>query len=249
MPPKAKTRVPEGAEALRQRAGGTARSIGSRSGKAALGATVKTPVGDAPVLPLLLIGLGAYFMWFAVKYWRDQSVHWPSDPVKSVLQGHGLPAHTEAATVAAELGQAIATAQAEAPGPSAGAGGTPALPASGAYSASQLESIWKLAGGSPAKASFAAGVALAESGGRPKITSPNPDGGTNVGLWQLDTKGKGAGHTVAQLQNPSTNAVVTVAATGNGTDWSAWSDPFIAAHGISGDIGTSNKPGPSGFLP
>lgn len=213
------------------------------------GGKLKTPAGDAPVLPLLLIGLGGYFAWFAVKYFRDQSVHWPSDPVKSVLQGHGLPAHTESATVAAQLSQAIQTAQAEAPGPSSGAGGAPALPSSGRYSASQLESIWKLAGGNPAKAAFAAGVAGAESGGDPKATSPNPDGGTNVGLWQLDTKGKGTGHTVAQLQNPSTNAVVTVAATSNGTDWSAWADPFISAHGTSGNIGTNNSPGPSGVLP
>jgi hypothetical protein len=184
------------------------------------GGKVRTPAGDAPVLPLLLLGLGAYLMWFAVKYFRDANVHWPSDPVKSVLQGKGLPVHTETATVTEELSQAISTAQAAAP--AAAAGGTPALPASGEYSHSQLETIWKLAGGNPAKADLAAAIAQAESAGQPKSTSPNPDGGTNVGLWQLDTKGKGTGHTIAQLQNPATNARVTVAASSNGADWSAW---------------------------
>jgi len=174
---------------------------------------------DSPVLPLLLMAAGGYLMWFAVKYWRDADVHWPSDPVKSVLQGHGLPARTPVPSVAAELAAAIQTAQAAGGAP---AGGAPALPGTGEYTHSQLETIWKLAGGNPAKADLAAAIAQAESGGQPKVTSPNPDGGTNVGLWQLDTKGKGTGHTVAQLQNPATNAKVTVAASSNGADWSAW---------------------------
>lgn len=54
----------------------------------------------------------------------------------------------------------------------------------------------------------AVAVALAESSGDPNVTSANPDGGTNVGLWQLDTKGVGAGYTVRQLQDPLTNASV-----------------------------------------
>jgi hypothetical protein len=44
----------------------------------------------------------------------------------------------------------------------------------------------------------------------------------NVGLWQLDTKGKGAGHSVAELQDPATNARLAVLGSANGTDWSAW---------------------------
>lgn len=56
------------------------------------GPTVDTPLGDAPVIPLLLAGFGAYLLWFGVKYWRGQGpAVWPSYPIKSVLQGHGLP--------------------------------------------------------------------------------------------------------------------------------------------------------------
>jgi len=68
----------------------------------------------------------------------------------------------------------------------------------------------------------AAAVAMQESSGRTGVTSPNPDGGTNVGLWQLDTKGVGAGHTVEQLQDPATNARITIMGSANGTNWSHW---------------------------
>lgn len=89
-----------------------------------------------------------------------------------------------------------------------------------------LMALWISAGGSPSKANNAACHAIQESGGRPLVTSPNPDGGTNVGLWQLDTPGgKGAGYSIAQLQNPYTNARVAVKGSSNGTDWSAWATP------------------------
>ena len=90
------------------------------------------------------------------------------------------------------------------------------------YSYAQLEGLWINAGGSKATAPIAAAIAEAESSGQPGITSGNPDGGTNVGLWQLDTKGKGAGFSVAQLQDPATNAQVAVSGSNNGRDWSAW---------------------------
>jgi len=102
------------------------------------------------------------------------------------------------------------------------AGGGGGGPVSGAYSHAQLEQLWNANGGQPAAANVAAAVALAESSGRAAVTSPNPDGGVNVGLWQLDTRGKGAGHSVAQLQDPATNARLTVLGSANGTDWSAW---------------------------
>ena len=92
----------------------------------------------------------------------------------------------------------------------------------GIYSHAALETLWQSAGGPAAAADVAAAVAQAESGGNPDATSPNPDGGTNVGLWQLDTRGKGAGHTIAQLRNPGTNAALAVAGSSGGTDWSAW---------------------------
>lgn len=86
----------------------------------------------------------------------------------------------------------------------------------------QLEGLWINNGGNKAVAPLAAAIAMAESGGRSDVTSANPDGGINVGAWQLDTKGKGAGHTVAELQDPATNAAVAVKGSNDGTDWSAW---------------------------
>ena len=100
-----------------------------------------------------------------------------------------------------------------------------ALPSSGTYNTAQLQALWVQAGGDPSRARNAACHAMQESGGRPTVTSSNPDGGTNVGLWQLDTKGKGAGYSVSALQNALNNARITVLATRNGTDWSAWATP------------------------
>jgi len=85
-----------------------------------------------------------------------------------------------------------------------------------------IGTLWVAAGGDPHTASVASCIGMHESGGRTWVTSPNPDGGTNVGVWQLDTRGKGAGYTVTQLQNPLTNARVAIRGSNNGTDWSAW---------------------------
>lgn len=52
--------------------------------------SVHTPAGDAPVIPVALIVAGAYLCWFAVHYWASDTA-WPSDPVKAVLTGKGLP--------------------------------------------------------------------------------------------------------------------------------------------------------------
>jgi hypothetical protein len=95
----------------------------------------------------------------------------------------------------------------------------------GSYSHAGLMKLWGQAGGSAATARNAACHAMQESSGNPRITSSNPDGGTNVGLWQLDTKGVGAGHSVTELQDPFTNARITVHATKNGLDWSEWATP------------------------
>ena len=98
--------------------------------------------------------------------------------------------------------------------------------AGGVYDHAQIMSLWVLAGGSTATANNAACHAMQESSGNPDVLSSNPDGGTNVGLWQLDTPGGvGAGHSVAQLQNALTNARITVQATKDGADWSDWSTP------------------------
>lgn len=90
-------------------------------------------------------------------------------------------------------------------------------------SARQLYALARRAGLPPDRAVIAAAVAMAESSGESWVTSPNPDGGTNVGPWQLDTPGGGgAGYTVAQLQDPWTNAQAMAKASDNGTNWSTW---------------------------
>jgi Lysozyme like domain len=186
--------------------------------------------GDSPVLPLLFIMVGAYLAWFGIKYWEDQHVIWPSDPIKDVLQGKGLPPHSTVTTAAIELTAAEAEQASAMNNASGGGGATSSLvqhqlpPAKGHYSDAQLRALWIAAGGDPSKAAVAACIATHESSGDPGVTSPNPGGGTNVGLWQLDTPGgKGAGFSVAQLKVPLTNARVAVRGSSNGTDWSAWS--------------------------
>ena len=59
--------------------------------------------GSGTILPLVVLGAGAYLAWFGVKYWRSQSVAWPSDPVKAILQGKPLPTSTPAATPMAQV--------------------------------------------------------------------------------------------------------------------------------------------------
>jgi hypothetical protein len=95
----------------------------------------------------------------------------------------------------------------------------------GTWTHAGLMKLWESAGGSASTAQNAACHAIQESSGNASVTSPNPDGGTNVGLWQLDTKGVGSGYSVSQLQNPNVNAAITVRGTKNGTDWSEWSTP------------------------
>jgi len=169
----------------------------------------------APIVPLGLIIIGAYLTWFGVHYWSSDT-KWPTDPVKSVLQGNGVPSPSGAVTTA----QLAADVENSSQPPAADTGSAGA--AQGTYDHAALESLWTSNGGSPGTANIAAAVAQAESSGRAAVTSANPDGGVNVGLWQLDTKGVGAGYTVSQLQDPGTNARVTVFGSANGTNWSAW---------------------------
>ena len=189
-----------------------------------LNRTVKTPAGDAPVVPVLLLGVGAYLTWFGVHYWRSNTT-WPSDPVKAVLTGKPIPepdrsditAALHAITSSSGAGSVTETGKGTVPGHSPGAG-----PTADVMTKEQIRSLWTGNGGAAGTAAVAAAIALAESSGRTQVTSPNPDGGTNVGLWQLDTKGMGAGHTVAQLQDPATNARVTIMKSANGTNWGPW---------------------------
>jgi hypothetical protein len=72
--------------------------------------SVKTPAGDAPVVPLFLIGTGMYLAWFGVHYWRSDTKY-PTDPIKAVLQGKALP--VAGATPTAEEQALSQAAQAE----------------------------------------------------------------------------------------------------------------------------------------
>ena len=80
------------------------------AGAAGIGKKVKTPVGDAPVVPVFLIGTGMYLAWFGVHYWRAD-VKWPTDPVKAVLQGKSLPPRTGTPTADQEAVLAAAKVQ------------------------------------------------------------------------------------------------------------------------------------------
>jgi hypothetical protein len=118
----------------------------------------------------------------------------------------------------------------------------------------QLVALWIKAGGPLSTAPMAVARAWSESSGRVDATSGNPDGGTNVGLWQLDTRGVGSGHSVTQLQDPLTNAQITVRATRGGRDWAEWADNWqadigaatAAAHGFASQA--HGHPGGAGGL-
>lgn len=176
-------------------------------------------------LPLIIAGTGIYLAWFAIHYWGSDT-KWPSDPVKAVLQGNAIPSPSGAQT-AVETASIIEGTSATAATGGGAAGGGSAPPVSGNYNVAQLQSLWTANGGAAAKSFEAAQIAMAESSGNPDATSSNPFGGTNVGLWQLDTEGVGAGYTVAQLKDPTTNCRITVMATANGTNWSEWADSVV----------------------
>ena len=181
-------------------------------------------MGKPPAVPVILLGLGAYLAWFGVHYWGSDT-KWPTDPVKAVLQGRPLPAPSGQATAS----QVALSVEQNAQGVAAGTTGQPgsAPPHAGLYDTASLGVLWASQGGSGSTAFAAANVAMAESSGNPDATSSNPDGGTNVGLWQLDTRGVGAGYTVEQLKDPATNARLTVMHTANGTNWSQWADAVV----------------------
>ena len=181
------------------------------------------------------MGVGGILLYSGIKGYTL------ADTFQSLLKGT-TPASTEAintqsAASDASIASAAAGTSATAGTSTTAAGSASAPSVSGDYSTAQLEQLWESQGGDSDTAAFAAAVAMAESSGNAAVTSSNPDGGTNVGLWQLDTEGVGSGYTVAELQNPETNAKITVLATHNGTDWTEWGDPVTA------DVGYHYTPG------
>jgi len=158
------------------------------------------------------IAAGGIFVYAGIKGYSIPNT------VKALISGQSPAGQAQATAVTGNVSGAATTASVT--------GGTATGPgAGGTYSQAQLGALWLQAGGSQPSLANAVCHAMQESGGRASVTSSNPDGGTNVGLWQLDTRGVGSGYTVAQLQNPLTNAQITVRATGDGANWSDWSTP------------------------
>jgi cell wall-associated NlpC family hydrolase len=56
-------------------------------------ASIKTPLGDAPAIPVMLLMIGGYIAWFGVHYFKSD-IKWPTDPVKSVLTGGAVTTAT-----------------------------------------------------------------------------------------------------------------------------------------------------------
>ena len=154
------------------------------------------------------IGIGSLFVYAGIKGYSILRA------IQNVIQGK-----------APNEGQSASLLSANAAGGSGSdstGNGVPGI-SGGILTASQVSQLWTGNGGNPAKASVAVCIASHESAFNTAAISSNPDGGVNVGVWQLDTKGKGAGHTVDELKDPNTNARIAVQASSNGTDWSAWS--------------------------
>ena len=95
-------------------------------------AEIRTPAGTAPVLPVVIMSLGAYLTWFGVHYWRSDTA-WPSDPLKAVLTVKPVPSPDHrsgqaAVRALAEQAQAAQTAVGAAGG---GLSNQPTGPAAG----------------------------------------------------------------------------------------------------------------------
>ena len=67
----------------------------------------------------------------------------------------------------------------------------------------------------------AAAISMAESHGQPEVTSANPDGGTNIGLFQIDDKAHPQ-YDSAKLRQPGYNAQAAYEISNGGTNWGAW---------------------------
>jgi len=94
---------------------------------------------DAPILPVTILGIGAYLAWFGVHYW-DSDIKWPTDPIKDVLTGKGIPApsgQTPASSIASNI--EAQTTQTAVTGPGA-ASTAPSV--SGTYSIQDLMNLW-----------------------------------------------------------------------------------------------------------
>jgi cell wall-associated NlpC family hydrolase len=105
--------------------------------------------GDAPLIPVLAIMTGGYLAWFGVHYWRDQTTIWPSDPIKAILTGNGIPAKNPDPSAMTDLQASELNAQ-DAESGTAGAGTTSgdAIAQDAEQYVGKVKYVW--GGGSPA---------------------------------------------------------------------------------------------------
>jgi cell wall-associated NlpC family hydrolase len=75
--------------------------------------TINTPIGTAPVLPVMIMAFGGYLCWFGVHYWRSDTPY-PTDPLKAVLTGKPIPTPDRSADQAAIKGIVTSAAAATA---------------------------------------------------------------------------------------------------------------------------------------
>lgn len=88
---------------------------------------INTPVGDAPLFPVLMIVSGLYLAWFSIHYWASDTA-WPSDPIKAILTGKPIPVSDRGAAAKAAVedlhaGQQVGTIAAGAGSAFASVGG------------------------------------------------------------------------------------------------------------------------------
>lgn len=191
-------------------------------------ADVHTPIGDAPLLPVVMILAGGYLAWFGVHYWTSD-VKWPSDPVKSVLTGQGLPAANPEPSVHSQIVADTSALQAD-PDKSGGStstssGNVPVSPPGATATFKQVRDWWTGAGGPAAVAPIAAAIAAAESGLQVTVVQQGqPYATTGWGLWQI-TPGNSvpsAGIDKALLTGPANADAAVSKYRGSGSSFRPW---------------------------
>ena len=184
------------------------------------GPEVKAGPVSAPIIPILLIALGAYLAWFGVHYWR-QDLKWPSDPIKAALQGKGLPASSPPPAVSDSLTADVASASGGGAADTGGSAYQGSLPTGSAQNTAKLllakfgwavtemaplislwtrESGWSATARNPSSGAFGIAQAL----GHGTSCSAAPDGtneyGPEYGLTCAEAQQANAGSVRWQIE-------------------------------------------------
>lgn len=196
---------------------------------------------DSPLMPLILVGAGAYLVWFGTHYWRDQQTVWPSDPVKALLQGKPLPTPQPETpqtlalsaietTAAQQAASTTGTGTGSGSGSGSGSGGvTPASGSEDAWITAFLASI-----GAPATTANRASLTawIQHETPWPPVAANNPlnttqpaPGATDynsVGVKNYPSAAEGMGATKATIENGLYNDVLMALRGGNGLCGRSW---------------------------